>query len=192
MPQPSRAFLLLGVLLCATLPFAERLIDSGLAGFLKSFARDERIWFTATRLVFFIALGATSLVPATRAGAGWVFAAVALYAVGALSCFLAVFIGRDPLFGERLIGKTLFLLLLPVLGVLHLSSLVLRDFPWWLVGFWARVELAGLILLAGSLRLFEERGRIAGWMAVAAGAFLIAGEILARREEAFDEERNVT
>ncbi|HEX7898866.1 MAG TPA: hypothetical protein VF950_13970 [Planctomycetota bacterium] len=184
--RPSRAFLLVGALLCATLPFSERLVESGLAGFLKTFARDERIWRTATRLVFFLALGATAWMPATRAGAGWVFAAVVLYVYAALGCFLAVFSGRDPLFDERPPGMSIFLLLLPALGGFHLASLVLREFPWWLVGFWARVELAGLIVLAGGLRL-AEGVRIDGGMAVAAGVFLIAGEVLARREEAFEE-----
>lgn len=193
MLRPSRAFLFFGALLCAALPFADRLVEVGPGVFLKSLPNDARIWTIAGRLFFFVVLGATVWIPSTRAGAGWIVTAVALYGVATVGCFLSVFSARDPLFDAPIRGPSTFLLLLPLAGGFHLSSLVMRDFPWWLVGFWARVELAALIVLCGAVHAMSALDyggwdeTLGAWLAVAAGVFLIAGEILARREDAFAE-----
>ena len=184
--RPSRGFLFLGAMLGILLPFADGLAH-GAAGFLRTFQRDEQIWTTAGRLLFLLIFGATSLFPAARTSIGWTIAAMILYGAAAGGYFLSVFTYREPLFGGSLHGYKIFVPLLPIAGVFHLITLT-RDLPWELRAFWARVHLSGLIFLSGAIHAHQSPELIGGWVATAAAVFLLVGETLARREDAFGED----
>jgi hypothetical protein len=185
--RPSRILLFLGATLGLTLPFAESFAAAGPAGFLKDLAGDRSIWATAGAAFFLLAAGIAGAVPAARRHPATPVLSAGLYGTAVPIWFLCVFAEREPLFNTLLRGASSFWLLLPLAGGGHLLVLIQREMPWALVGFWARIHLAGLILLAGGLAL-ADRTRIGGALALAAGALLAAGEVLARREEAFEEQ----